>query len=279
MIHLNSLAEFARSYISSRPISPVYAGTLVRRAAAFEKFAGARTLTSMLTENNLNAFLASLAGTVSTYTLKSYRSDLLTLWRACADDELAAYPVLRKIRRDRLDALVVDCYSESEARALVSAASTMRGGLSNGIPKRTYWPAIIRTAWDCGLRRGDLWRLKRNTIREDGSFLVAQHKTGGIVCCRLRASTLSALDRIESPSPLAWPHNSWTFGEQFRWIVRTAKIHRGTFKFLRRASGSHVEALLPGAGHKHLGHKSPAIFAAHYDAQLGAATLPQPPEL
>lgn len=34
-----------------------------------------------------------------------------------------------------------------------------RGGYPNGVARRHYWPAIIRAAWDSGLRRGDLWRL------------------------------------------------------------------------------------------------------------------------
>lgn len=274
-----TLSDFARSYVAGRAISPIYAGTLIRRAIALEKFAHERAVGRLLNEQNVNAFLTDLAPGVSTYTLKSYRGDLLTLWRAAADDGLCGYPVLRKIRRDRLEALVVECYTEVEARALAECASEIRGGLPNGVPKRLYWSGVIRAGWDTGLRRGDLWRLKRNAIRPDGSLLIAQHKTGGIAECRLRPSTLAVLDKIGTPQPLAWPHNSWTFGEHFRLIVKAANVHRGTFRWLRRASGSYVESQQMGAGHRHLGHSTPAIFNKHYDARVGAVPLPLPPEL
>lgn len=279
MIRQIALSEFARSYVAGRAISPVYAGTLIRRALAFERFAHEKSICLLLTEQRLNEFLADLAPGMSTYTLKSYRGDILTLWRAAADDGMCPYPVLRKIRRDRLEALIVECYTEAEARALAHAAAEMRGGLPNGVPKRAYWEAIIRAGWDSGLRRGDLWRLRRNAIRPDGSLLVSQHKTGGIAACRLRESTVAALDEIGGASPLAWPYNSWTFGEHFRLIVKAAKVNRGTFRWLRRASGSYVEAAQRGAGYRHLGHASQAIFEKHYDARLGGTQLPQPPEL
>lgn len=96
---------------------------------------------------------------------------------------------------------------------------------------------------------------------------------------RLWPSTVTALDAIAGQPPLAWPYDLSHFRRHFGKIVKGAKVNRGTFKWLRRASGSYVEALQPGAGHKHLGHQSAAVFAKHYDARLGAATLPLPPEL
>lgn len=47
----------------------------------------------------------------------------------------------------------------------------------------------------------------------------------------------------------------------------------GTFKRLRKSSGSLVEAAAPGMGHKHLGNTR-AIFEKHYEARR--LTRPHP---
>lgn len=272
-----TLAEFAQQYVDSRVISAMYAGTIMRRARALELHAGTAAVPDVLTEAAVNAFLASLV--VSPHTRKSYRGDLLMLWRAAADDGLVAYPIPRRIRRERLPALVVQCYSHAEATAMLAATDKLRGGMANGVGRRAYWRAMIMAGWETGLRRGDLWRLRRDAIRPDGSAVIAQHKTGKLVVCRLRASTLAAVDAIGGPTPLAWPYSGWAFGEQFRKIVRLSGVNRGSFKWLRRASGSYVEAATPGAGHKHLGHAHADTFSAHYDAQLGGAPRELPPPL
>lgn len=279
MIHAVTLVEFARLYLNARDVSAMYAGTVLRRAKAFQEFIGEPVPIRLLTEHNVNAFLASMAGIQSPWTLKSYRGDLLTLWRAAADDGLCNYPVLRKIRRERLDALTPDCYSSDDARKLLDVAGALKGGLPNGVPKRSYWPAAIRAGWDSGLRRGDLWKLRRDQIRDGGTALIAQSKTGRVAVVRFRPSTMAALESIPNPQPLYWPLSGWAFGEHFREIVRAAKLRKSTFKFIRRASGSYVELQQPGAGHKHLGHTGPQTFNTFYDARLWADTLPQPPEL
>ncbi len=279
MLQAVTLVEFARLYLNARDISAVYAGTVLRRAKAFQDFTREAVPSRLLTENNLNAFLSSMAGINSPWTLKSYRGDLLTLWRACADEGLAAFPIMRKIRRERLDALTPDCYSEADARKLLDVAVALKGGLENGVARKHYWPAMIRAGWESGLRRGDLWRLRRDQIRDGGTALVSQHKTGRVVVIRFRPSTMAALDAINTPQPLYWPLSGGAFGEHFRAIVKAAGLRKSTFKYLRRASGSQVEKMQPGAGHKHLGHTSPQTFSTFYDARLWADTLPLPPEL
>jgi integrase len=273
-----SLSDFARRYVLRRDVSPIYAGTLTRRAIALENFAGESTIARVLVEEIVNAFLASLER-ISAWTVKGYRGDILSLWNAAADEDLVPYPVPRRIRRPRVPALIVDCYDIEEARALVAAAEVMAGHYNSGIPRKLYWEAAIRLAWATGLRRGDVWAFRRDAVRSDLTMRVVQHKTGELVVCRLTPKALIAIDRIGLNQPLAWHHRAWTFGLHFKEITRASGVNRGTFKFLRRSSGSYVEAIQPGAGHKHLGHADPGVFAKHYDARLGASKLPLPPEL
>jgi hypothetical protein len=70
------------------------------------------------------------------------------------------------------------------------------------------------------------------------------------------------------------------FRLRFRGLVQKAGLH-GSFKTLRKTSGSLVELSHPGTGHKHLGN-SRAIFERHYEALLitrSKATEAPPVEL
>jgi integrase len=272
-----ALADFARSYAQCTPLSKDYATRLIKRAVALEQHSGTSCIALTLTEANVNGFLKSLTWTPR--TINSYREDLLTLWNAAADDDLAEYPRARRIQRLKPDPLIVECYSIEEARKLLKAAGKLKGTLANGVKRSRYWQAAILFGWDSGLRRGDVWRVRRDAIREDGSLRMVQHKSKQIVQVRLHPKTVAALDEIGLPQPLAWPHETKYFGTNFKKLVRLAGVNRGTFRWLRRSSGSYVEAQQPGSGHKHLGHSCPAIFTKHYDARLMGSALPQPPEL
>lgn len=171
---------------------------------------------------------------------------------------------------------VIECYLEHEARALATAAAHLTGAYPNGIARRHYWPAIIRAAWDSGLRRGDLWRLKRRDIRRDRTALIVQSKTGRPVVCRFHPSTLKALDLADGH--LTWSLCEWCFGVHFQEIVELSSVRKGTFRWLRRGSGSRVEADNPGLGHGHLGNQR-IVFEKHYDAQISCKRLKTPPEL
>lgn len=252
----------------------MYADTVQRRAAALEAHAGVAALELVLTESIVNAFLRGLE--ISPYTVRSYRSDILSLWNSAADCDLIGYPVMRRIWRPSCPALMIECYTVDEARAILAASHRLKGTLPSGVAMRDYWPAIERLAWDSGLRRGDCWRFNREHLRPDGTLRVVQRKTGAVVTVRLRPSTIAAIDKINGR--LAWPFDESWFGRHFKRIVRESRVCRGTFKWFRRASGSYVELQQPGAGHKQLGNGS-GVFDRNYDAKLGGVTWPMPPEL
>lgn len=269
------LSEFVTQYLNARPVSPGYARTLRKRAAKLVVFSGRQRLCEILNEATINAFLARLDN-LSPYTRNKYRSDYLAIWRAAADLDLVPYPQPRRIRRERQPAQVIECYLEHEARALVVAAEHLRGAYPNGVARRHYWPAIIRAAWDSGLRRGDLWRLQRQQIRKDRTLQVVQNKTGQALLCRFHTSTLRAIDK--AGGMLEWSLCEWCFGEHFWEIVQMSGVGKGTFRWLRRGSGSRIDADHPGLGHRHLGNGR-QVFDRHYNAQIGDVKRPMVPEL
>lgn len=264
------------SYFQTRTASVTYRYNFENRVAALAAHAGESDAFRLFTEPLVNAFLRSLP--CSPQTVRSYRASILALWSFAADLDLTDYPVHRRIWSPACPAPLIDCYTLDEARALLTTAARLLGEYPNGVAKRLYWGATIRLAWDSGLRRGDVWAFRRDAVRPDGSALVLQHKTGQVVPVKLRPSTVAALDLIPRPAPCAWPLDPSFFGRHFKRLVREAKVCRGTFRWLRRSSGSYVEWQQPGAGHKQLGN-GPDVFQRNYDAKLGGATWPQPPPL
>lgn len=229
----------------------------------------------MFNETTVNSFLASLSN-LSAYTVNKYRQDFLAVWRAAADEDRVPYPQARRIRRVRTLPQPIDCYEVHEARALVVAAEHLTGAYANGVPRRLYWPAIIRAAWDSGLRRGDLWKLHSKMIRRDSTAQVVQSKTRQLIVCRFHGKTVRAIHA--AGGSLEWSSCEWCFGVHFQEIVRLSCIGRGTFRWLRRGSGSTIDATHPGRGHDHLGNTR-GVFDRHYNARLNNGSKPMPPEL
>jgi site-specific recombinase XerD len=272
-----SIFRLVERYILSRDVSQMYADRLQCRAAKLAKFAGTEGIDRLFTEDVVNGFLSSLA--LKPVTIRCYRTDIVSLWQAAADEDLVKYPRLRRIRRPKCDALVIECYTVNEARKLLQSARKLTGEYPTGVQKWLYWTAAIMVAWDSGLRRGDIWNLRKSDIREDGTVRVVQHKTKQVVTARLRETTVKALSLIPYDKALYWAGDPGYFGQHFRRIAEGAGVERGSFKWLRRSSASYVDLQMPGAGTKHLGHATPQIFTKHYDGKLGGHTLPLPPEL
>lgn len=275
---VRTFSEFTALYLSQRSVSKGYGDTIAKHAGQYEKFCGSAVIRKICTEDSLNKYLMALEGQGSPATVRGWRRNLLTLWSAAADHDLCEYPRRRRIRRIKADPPSVECYSADEARALIRAARTLSGVFENGVPKRKYWEAMIRAGWDTGLRRGDLWQLERSAINDDGTFKITQHKTRKTIRRMFHPETLAAVLKIDATRPLQWPlTHEWSFGFNFQRIIELSGVDKGSFKWLRRACGSHVEADHPGAGCKALGNTA-QIFRTHYDAELATEIL-MPPRL
>jgi integrase len=162
---------------------------------------------------------------------------------------------------------------------LIVAAAALPGCFRTlDLSRAEYFSTLIRVAWDSGLRRRDLHKLRTRDLQPE--WVHYQQKTAKPVRVRLRASTLDVVKRwARRPDAVLWP--LWGTDEVFRStfakIVRTAGIPPGPFKRIRKSSGTAAEAACPGAGHLLLGNTR-RVFERHY---LDAAQVagPQPPEL
>ena len=281
MFRPTTLIDLADSYTNSRDISSLYAATIKNHASKYATFLGSPDLETCLNYDAANNFLAWMDGQVKRRTLKSYRASIITLWRFAVSVSLANPPDPSRIILRRIDWNPPECYVIDEIKALISTAQAMRGWMHDRTRRSHYWEAAIRVGWETGLRRGDVWRVDSQRLR--GPILATvSNKSRQLTVHELTDETVAALRRLDRrPTTLHWPHRGSAFEYWFARLVADSGVCRGTFKWLRRASGSYVEQACPGMGSRHLGHTNAATFRKHYDARLIAqpGTLPTVPRI
>lgn len=249
----------------------------------FERWHGSPIALADLSEQLLSRWLVAYSANHSSATVRAKRVAILAIWRAAADDGLASDPVARRIRRVTLPARPVEAWSLEEVEQLLLATRRLKRRHRCGLTRAQWFDLAVRVAWDSGLRLGDQLSLTVAAIRPDGSASVTQSKTQKVVTFRLSATTMAALARSLQACPrrlvLPWEGSHETFCAQVRALVRLAGIRPGTWKWLRRASGTDVERQQEGAGHLHLGNTR-QVFLSHYaDASQLPTSRPSPREL
>lgn len=282
-----TLRDYLREYGLTREIRPETLRQYEISVDLFDRWRASRGLPpaslDQLEELEVSAWLRDYAATVAPATVRAKKQAIMSLWRSAADDRLARDPVSRRVRRTSIPAQPVEAWTRDEVEQLLVAAATLPRWHRCGLRRSVFFDLAIRVAWDSGLRWGDLVALPVSAVRPDGWTSVTQSKTGKISTFRLSESTMEALraSLAAVPRPLVcpWPSSHETFTTQVRTLVRRAGIRPGTWKWIRRASGTDVELQEEGAGHKHLGNTR-KIFEAHYaDASQLHRRPPAPREL
>lgn len=273
----------AEGYSLLRDVKP---GTLRQYqivADLVERWAGKPVRLDELDEASVSAWLRDYSATVAPHTVKGKKSMLLAIWRAAADDGLCEEPRARRVRRVRVPEQVVTAWTKAEVEQILTTVASLKRRHRCGLPRSQWWDLAVRVAWDSGVRWGDLVRLRVDAIGPDGAYTISQSKTGKVAGFRLSATTLEALRASLEACPRAlicpWPASGETFRKQMERLVEKAGIRTGTWKWIRRGSGTDVELQARGAGHRHLGN-TPSVFRASYEdrAQTGAG-IPSPREL
>ena len=279
-----TLGEYVRqSYSLLRDVRPGSLRQLVISADLLERWAGGPVRLDQLNEQTVSAWLRDYSATVRPATVRAKKAAILALWRAAADEGLAEDPVARRVRRVRVPERVVQAWTKEEVERLLKAAATLPRRHRCGLRRSAWWDLAIRVAWDTGLRWGDLVALRADALGPDGNGVVVQSKTGRAITVRLSQGTLEALRASLAACPrdlvCPWPASGETFRAQVHRLVARAGIRAGTWKWIRRGSGTDVELQAEGAGHRHLGN-TPAVFRASYeDPAIVGRRTPRPREL
>jgi integrase len=280
-----TLREYLQEYATTREID---AGTLRQYGISvgkLEQWAGHPFRLDELDELTISTWLRDYSQTVASSTVRSKRNQVLALWRSAADDGYVE-PPRRRIRSARCVVDAPTAWTIDEVAALRDACHGLKRRHRCGLPRSIWWELAVLVAWDTGLRWGDLTRLKVSAIPPHGVFAVTQHKTRRVAICHLEDATHELLRRSLELCPrelvCPWPASGETFRTQARRLVARAGIRAGTWKWLRRSSGTDVEIQQFGAAARQLGHGpgSRVAYVSYVDpvqvAQHGRNVWPRP---
>lgn len=204
----------------------------------------------------------------SPHYLRSLRNGLVALMHDIRGDGPR-----ERVRGVRCPPLEPEGWTAAEVELLLS-----KGCQDMPPASQAKWRLCIALAYYTGLDRCDIERLEQKHFAANGALLLRRRKTNGASTGGVPPELLAA---IRSDCPTRGPiccmgvTPEW-FRNVFGRIVKRAGLF-GTFKKLRKTSGSSVERLEPGRGHKHLGNTR-AIFERHYEVRRLSQPEPTLPE-
>lgn len=235
-----TLRELLDDYKLCRDLRPSSEAYYLRVVKVLESWHGGPMKIKDFTIDNVNRFLGDKrdAGKSSHYR-KSLRNALRALFNHAG--------IVGKLRPVKFESLDPQVWTAEQVERLMQVAPTQ------------LWRLRIAVAYYTGLNQVDLEQIEKKDI-VDGVLRWRRSKTRKLVVV---AFPQWLLDMLPDEGPLVPTRvtGEW-LRRQFRIMVAKAGL-TGTFKTLRKTSGTLVESLNPGAGHLHLGNTR-AVFEKHY---------------
>lgn len=255
-------------YILYHDLAPGTRAWYRRIVGVFCQWAGPAVTVDQFNGEQISRLLAEKgAAGRSPHYIKSLRNGLVAILRNIRGDE-----PIERIRGVRTPPLEPEAWTPGEVSRLLAACQT--------IPEagRWRWLLVVALGYYTGFDRCDIERIERKHIQGDGMLFFHRRKTGSPVLVGIPADVLELIDaHCPGKGPiLRMGFSPEWFRRIFAGIVDRAGLS-GTFKKLRKSSGSAVELLTPGKGHKHLGNTR-AIFERHYEShRITRANPTMPP--
>lgn len=211
-------------------------------------------------------------------TSKSYRGNVLTVWRFAWEKKLIA-DLPRFVRPIRLPKRVPEAWTLAELERILKSAALMPGYVGPW-PARDWWPALLLTIYDLGGRITATMHLesRRCDLENRWALLRAEHgKTDEDEPFTLSQQATDALRRIWGPRehvfgdwPYDWTQHDWkALTKAYRKILTHAGLPTGPrdlFHKLRRTTGTQVRIVAGrDVAAACLRHKDPDTFSRSYD--------------
>lgn len=266
------LRVICNAYTAERIIAPEYRKSLARVAKNCQHLSAKR----------INQYLDSRLHLVSSTTVKNERAMLLILWRWAYERGLVpTHP--RGVAKVRADRTPVQAWTLEQCCTAVKGAAMHSGKKTrNGADRGEFLRCWLLLGYETGARWADIWKFRDKHF--DGNQLrYSQNKTGNPINQILSDQCVDSVRRMLARSPDGTVVG-WVCGK--RRAMRVMKAHlkdcglRGTSKWLRRSSATHIEMSQPGRARLFLGHKSPGMAERHYiDWAQVRKDIPRPPGL
>lgn len=272
------LSDVLDYYALARPIKPNSRYQMGRTIGVFAEFLDHPAACSDLLPEVVSAWIRWLEPTYSQVSVSGHRGKLLCVWRFAHRRGWAA-PV-DDVRRAPRPEPMPEAWELGDVQKLLSACDVVRRAV-RGVWLPDYFRALILAAYESGLRRSDLWRLARDTIHQDGSIVVRQHKTGSPHVARIQPSTAAAVLALPGAFPLAWPGVSpREFYAHWGDVLLVAGVAPGALQKLRRTGATYI-AKEHGteAAASFLGHRSAGMHRFYIDRRIADPPPRMPPRL
>lgn len=258
-----NLLQFVRTvYPLNREVSPNCLRNYAKHVRDLERFSQRRLAASDLEPQLVSSWLIDkLHQGCSPHYVSALRSSVIAVWTLANElGECGNRPRVTRIKRPEL---LIRVWSARDVAELASEASRLKGTIARKLPRGEYVATAIMAAWYTGLRRNDIHRIRRDSIQEDGSFVVIQNKSGKRKACWIPPEMINRVDEwCHSTGPI-WPRpgTDEVMRRIFAGIVsrvasrRERAFYRGVWKDIRRSAEHSAEKLHPGKGHEHAGHE------------------------
>lgn len=267
-----------RQYSLFRNLRPASEYRLRRALALYSDWLGREARTGDLTDESVSLWIKSLEQTHSPKSVYGFRTDLLCLWRDCAARGLCAPP--SRVRRVKKPQPLPRAWTIVELRRLLDVVRQLDGSFHNGVSRRLYSEALVLACYDTGLRRSDLWQIRRGQVREDGSVLLRQQKTGHTHFPRMRPPTLQCFLMLPGDRPLACPYRSASaFYKWWKSVTTRAGVSHGAMQQLRRTGATHLAIEHRDAVQTYLGHRTSDMMRHYIDESIARPQDHWPPSL
>jgi integrase len=255
------LDALAQIYWTVRPLSRGAKYQIDRTIRLFGEWLARPASTEDLEDLTVSEWLESLGADYAGWTVSGHRTRLLCLWRFAARRKLCEPP--GEVRRCPPPLPMPRAWTVEQVGDLLRAAESL-GGIQG-----RYLHALIRAAYETGLRRGDLFALERGQISPDGAILVRQHKTMVPHVVAVRPETAAEILALPGDYPLKPPFGSKRYGRYWDEVRRRAGLPSGACQQLRRTGATWV-ARENGedAARSFLGHRSPEMLAHYLDRSV-----------
>ena len=271
----------ADRYLSGRSVSPGYASQVRKRIDAFCEWCGADIEVESVNCELANEWLSALEESgLGPWTIDGYRRALLAVWNDAYQSGDNENPPLR-LRTVRKPRLIIEAYTHQEIKQLLAAAAKLKAEHKDNNRASDFWQAAIHVGYSCGARRGDVLDLDWKHVAPTGRLTFLQSKTQYTHTVKLSTEAIKLARKLKTLGKvLPWPYEKNWFGVCFSRLRKSAGVHRGSFKWLRRSAGSYADREQPGSGARLLGHRDERMFRRHYeDKEITGENPPEPPPL